>query len=101
MQYPEHSLMHTEDSVSFCCHINVSSGWDYQWYKDGRPLQGSKNNLSIDSVKKVDSGSYHCEVKRGKDKVFISSKSETLTIKVDGVFIYFLTFLIPSVVELL
>ncbi|XP_026009156.1 hemicentin-1 [Astatotilapia calliptera] len=65
-QNPAHNLMHSEDSVSFNCHVNVSSGWMYLWYKDGSKLDlfGSKHNIT--SVATKDSGSYNCKVKRGK-----------------------------------
>ncbi|XP_017270631.1 basement membrane-specific heparan sulfate proteoglycan core protein isoform X2 [Kryptolebias marmoratus] len=83
MQDPKHNLMHTGDSVSFSCHISVSSGWGYLWEKDGRPLQASGNQLNISSVKKEDSGSYKCQVKRGKDELFKSEPSQVVELEVE------------------
>ncbi|XP_042083132.1 hemicentin-1 isoform X2 [Haplochromis burtoni] len=66
-QNPAHNLMHSEDSVSFNCHVNVSSGWTNLWYKDGKELgKVSGNNYNITSVTTKDSGLYKCKVKRGK-----------------------------------
>lgn len=68
--------MHTEDSVSFSCHINISSGWEYLWYKGENQLTVSGNNHTIKSVVTSDSGSYRCQAKRGKDTVFKSDQSQ-------------------------
>ncbi|XP_035864206.1 carcinoembryonic antigen-related cell adhesion molecule 5-like isoform X4 [Sander lucioperca] len=65
MQNPMHNVMHTGDSVSFSCHINVSSGWEYLWYRDDNQLVVSGNNHTISSVLRTNTGSYHCKVKRG------------------------------------
>lgn len=70
------------------------------WYKDGNHLQGSKNHHVINQVKVADSGSYKCEVKRGKDKI-IQYKSQAVKIEVHGVFcLNSLTSFISSVVKL-
>lgn len=82
---PEYDLMHTEDSVSFICHINVSTGWEYQWYKDDRGI-ASEDNHTISSVTPSDSGLYKCQVKRGK--AFESDKSPALELKVKGQFLF-------------
>ncbi len=65
MQNPKHDVMHTGDSVSFSCHINVSSGWEYLWYKDLGLLPESGNNHTITSVTTTNSGSYECQTKEG------------------------------------
>lgn len=79
--------MHSEDSVSFNCHVNVSSGWTNLWYKDGKELgKVSGNNYNITSVTTKDSGLYKCKVKRGK--VFDSDNK--IKLNVEGTFFDFL-----------
>ncbi|XP_035512107.1 hemicentin-1-like [Morone saxatilis] len=79
-QNPNHSVMYTEDSVSFSCHINVSSGWEYLWYKDGSLLPESGNKHTIPSVLTTHTGSYKCKTKRG---VFQSDPSQTISLHVE------------------
>uniref|UniRef100_A0A3B4WHZ3 Ig-like domain-containing protein n=1 Tax=Seriola lalandi dorsalis TaxID=1841481 RepID=A0A3B4WHZ3_SERLL len=88
MQHPEHDVMHTEDSVSFSCHINVSSGWEYLWYKDGTPLAESENSHNISSVVTANTGSYSCQVKRGTNEVFQSDQSQAVRLNVNGRFCF-------------
>ncbi|XP_069543563.1 hemicentin-2 [Brachyistius frenatus] len=83
MQDPTHSLMHTGDSVSFSCHINVSSGWEYLWYKDGSPLDPFGNNYNISSVVTTHTGSYECQAKRGTDTIWHSEKSQAVRLDVE------------------
>ncbi|XP_034551723.1 titin [Notolabrus celidotus] len=75
-QTPVYNGMHTGDSVSFSCHINISSGWEYLWFKDNRTLVKPGNSFTIMSAVKSDSGSYKCQVRRGKDSVLQSDQSE-------------------------
>lgn len=83
-QNPAHNLMHSEDSVSFNCHVNVSSGWTYQFVlPDGSKLNLSVSNYNITSVATKDSGSYKCKVKRGTEKVFYSSYSNKIKLNVE------------------
>lgn len=86
MQNPKHDVMHTGDSVSFSCHINVSSGWEYLWYKDLGLLPESGNNHTITSVTTTNSGSYECQTKRG-NAAFQSDKSQAVTLKIEGKFL--------------
>lgn len=84
IQYPDHTLMHTEDSVSFLCHINVSTGWEFLWYKDGSPVTVSGNNLTISSVLLKNAGSYKCRTKRGTGPTFFLDPSPTISLRVEG-----------------
>ncbi|KAM4562324.1 basement membrane-specific heparan sulfate proteoglycan core protein [Odontesthes bonariensis] len=84
VQNPEASLMHTGDSVSFSCHINVSSGWDYMWFKNDSPMPTSGNNHNIGSALTTDTGSYKCQVKRGEHTVFKSSQSQPVDLKISA-----------------
>ncbi|XP_040007920.1 hemicentin-1 isoform X2 [Xiphias gladius] len=82
MQNPEHNVMYTEDSVSFSCHINVSSGWEYLWYKDGNQLTESGNNLNISLAETTNTGLYKCQVKRGVDTFIQSDQSQALRLNI-------------------
>lgn len=84
MQNPNHNVMHTEDSVSFSCHINVSSGWEFLWYKDDSPLAESGNNYTITSVLTKNTGSYKCQTKRGSNKVFHSDQTQAVRLNIKG-----------------
>lgn len=75
--------MHTEDSLSFICHINISIGWEFVWYKDESPITVSGNNLTISSVLLKNAGSYKCETRRGTNPIFFNS-SPTITLSVEG-----------------
>ncbi|XP_054464456.1 carcinoembryonic antigen-related cell adhesion molecule 5 [Anoplopoma fimbria] len=83
VQDPKHNVMHTEDSVSFSCHINVSSGWEYLWLKDGVPLVESRNNHTIKSVVRTNTGSYQCQAKRKGDTVFSSDQSQAVRLDIE------------------
>uniref|UniRef100_A0A096LXD4 Ig-like domain-containing protein n=1 Tax=Poecilia formosa TaxID=48698 RepID=A0A096LXD4_POEFO len=85
LQNPSDKLMHTGDRISFTCHVNVSSGWKYVWYKDSNPLKSSENFHQIASAKTSDSGSYKCRVERQTPTTF-SSESGDVELKIDGVF---------------
>ncbi|XP_043967030.1 titin-like isoform X2 [Gambusia affinis] len=82
LQDPSDKLMHTSDLISFTCHVNVSSGWKYIWYKDNKQFKSSGNSHQIASAKTSDSGSYRCQVERKTTKTFSSdSRDVELTIK--------------------
>ncbi|XP_015823441.3 Fc receptor-like protein 5 [Nothobranchius furzeri] len=80
VQNPDDSLMHTADSVSFHCHINVSSGWSYLWYKNDSPFKAG-HHYNISSAGLADTGSYKCQVKRGAS--FQSDKSEAAKLTIE------------------
>uniref|UniRef100_A0A3B3XJ79 Ig-like domain-containing protein n=1 Tax=Poecilia mexicana TaxID=48701 RepID=A0A3B3XJ79_9TELE len=82
LQNPSDKLMHTGDRISFTCHVNVSSGWKYVWYKDSNPLKSSEDFHQIASAKTSDSGSYKCRVERQTPTTF-SSESGDVELKID------------------
>ncbi|XP_070825108.1 cell adhesion molecule CEACAM5 [Chaetodon trifascialis] len=81
-QSPSHNVMHTEDFISFYCHINVSSGWEYLWYKDDSLLTESGKNYNISSALTRNSGSYKCQTKRGTHTVFHSDQSQAVRLNI-------------------
>ncbi|XP_070765934.1 hemicentin-1-like [Enoplosus armatus] len=80
-QDPDYQVMFPGEPVSFSCHINVSSGWEYLWYKvqlssgwgyiwykDGAPLHINSSSFNIHDADLVHSGTYKCMAIRGKTK---------------------------------
>ncbi|KAM4571550.1 cell adhesion molecule CEACAM5 isoform 2-T2 [Fundulus diaphanus] len=82
LQSPSDSLMHTGDEISFACHINVSSGWKYQWYKDNDSPLSSGIVHNISSAKTSDSGSYRCKVSRGEEPKIFETESQAVQLKI-------------------
>ncbi|XP_051914558.1 titin isoform X3 [Hippocampus zosterae] len=83
-QDPEDVVMHSGDSVSYSCHINQSSGWEYVWYQDDTRLTVSGNNYTIPSVDKTNTGSYKCEAVRGRTtSIFKTEQSQALRLQVE------------------
>ena len=75
------------ESVSFSCHINVSVGWEFLWYKDSKQVtKTSGDNHTISPVGTTNGGSYTCKAQRGKDQAFLSDSSQAINLKVEGKF---------------
>lgn len=87
-QNPSHDVMHTGDPVTFSCHINVSTGWKYLWFKDDIPLAESGANHTITSVLTKNTGSYKCQTKRGNTAVFHSNQTQAVKLNVEGTFLF-------------
>ncbi|XP_076022710.1 basement membrane-specific heparan sulfate proteoglycan core protein isoform X2 [Genypterus blacodes] len=81
-QDPSYAVMYTGDSLLFSCHINVSSGWEYVWFKDDKQLSASGNTHTISSAVTADSGSYKCRAKRGPTVFYTDSQAWTVNIEV-------------------
>uniref|UniRef100_A0A665U525 Ig-like domain-containing protein n=1 Tax=Echeneis naucrates TaxID=173247 RepID=A0A665U525_ECHNA len=85
-QDPDYKVMFPGESVSFSCHINVSSGWEYVWHKGGSVLGISENKYLVNSVGKGNSGLYTCKAKRGTTQVFFTDSSQ-VNLEVKGKFL--------------
>ncbi|KAI9530687.1 hypothetical protein NQZ68_000177 [Dissostichus eleginoides] len=83
-QDPEYSVMFPGESVSFSCHIDVSTGWEYLFYQDRKPLNASGNKYPISSVDITHLGSYTCEAKRGSGQNYFTIISEAIGLEVEG-----------------
>ena len=53
--------MYVGETVNFTCKVDVSSGWDYQWYKNGIEQPANSIRLSLS-----DQGKYWCVASRGE-----------------------------------
>lgn len=73
------------ESVSFSCHINISSGWEYLWLRGNAELGVSENIYSINSLVTDNSGSYTCKAKRGRNP-FETDSSQAIQLEVQGKF---------------
>uniref|UniRef100_A0A3Q2NZ73 Hemicentin-1-like n=1 Tax=Fundulus heteroclitus TaxID=8078 RepID=A0A3Q2NZ73_FUNHE len=83
LQSPSDSVMHTGDQISFACHINVSSGWKYQWYKDKNSPLSSGIFHNISSAKTSDTGDYRCKVSRGEEPKIFESESQAVKLTIE------------------
>ncbi|RVE70613.1 hypothetical protein OJAV_G00065970 [Oryzias javanicus] len=78
LQSPQHSVLHSGDSVSFSCNVNISSGWEFLWYKDGAQIK-KDNQHNISSAQVKDTGFYTCRAER---ESFSLEKSQNMHIEV-------------------
>ena len=72
------------ESVSFSCHIDVSTGWEYLFYQNRKPLNASGNKYPISSVGITHLGSYTCEAKRGSGQNYFTIVSQAIGLEVKG-----------------
>uniref|UniRef100_A0A8C6TBT6 Ig-like domain-containing protein n=2 Tax=Neogobius melanostomus TaxID=47308 RepID=A0A8C6TBT6_9GOBI len=83
VQDPEVKVFHTQDSVFFSCGVNVSSGWEYSWYRNDQML-ASGPNFTISPLFTSHSGEYKCRAKRGREvAVFHTDHSWSVTLNVN------------------
>ncbi|XP_056131141.1 hemicentin-2-like [Lampris incognitus] len=80
-QSPSVEEVYVGEPVNFGCGVDVSSGWEFLWYRNGALLPASGNKFNITSVTPADSGTYHCMARRGKI-IFDTENSETRTLRV-------------------
>ncbi|XP_075878642.1 hemicentin-2 isoform X3 [Nelusetta ayraudi] len=72
LKIPDHDEIYTEDLISLSCHVNISSGWKFQWFKENLPLAESASDHTVASAVTGNSGLYQCKVKRGSGILFES-----------------------------
>lgn len=87
---PDYEVMFPDEAVFFTCHINVSSGWTYTWYREGKSIGHSLNNLTIDPIETAHQGLYKCQAKRGLNYVFSTDISKAVHLTVDGIYLIYL-----------
>uniref|UniRef100_A0A3Q3JJ02 Ig-like domain-containing protein n=1 Tax=Monopterus albus TaxID=43700 RepID=A0A3Q3JJ02_MONAL len=80
---PEYKVMFTRESVSFNCFIDLSSGWEYLWYKDSTQINAASVNMyQISTVGTSDTGLYKCQAKRGSNQFFKTESSQSIHLEV-------------------
>uniref|UniRef100_A0A3Q3F0I9 Titin-like n=1 Tax=Labrus bergylta TaxID=56723 RepID=A0A3Q3F0I9_9LABR len=62
---PVFNRMYVGETVNFTCIVDVSSGWEYQWYKDGGDLPATSKSNAI-RLDRSNAGKYSCMATRGK-----------------------------------
>ncbi|XP_034733608.1 carcinoembryonic antigen-related cell adhesion molecule 6-like [Etheostoma cragini] len=71
---PDFNPMYVGETVNFTCKVHVSSGWEYQWYKDGQKLSDTSETISL-HLGLAHQGEYWCKATRGeKTSTDISAK---------------------------
>ncbi|KAK0145856.1 Hemicentin-1 [Merluccius polli] len=76
-QFPSAKKIYTAEVVSVNCSLDVSTGWEYQWYHNGTPVHTEKHSLiTIPSTSFHNSGTYTCKAKRGTPTLFTTGYSQ-------------------------
>ncbi|XP_071376559.1 basement membrane-specific heparan sulfate proteoglycan core protein [Centroberyx affinis] len=81
---PGFEQIYVGEAVSISCRVDVSSGWEYLWYKDGKQLStsdNSKESYNISSPALSDGGKYTCKATRGT-AAFLTEDSDKLTLDI-------------------
>lgn len=82
IQDPDYSILFPQEPLSLQCHINISNGWEFVWYKNNKPLHFNKENYEVISPDMTLSGSYTCEARRGKNHIFSSYLSQDKNVEI-------------------
>lgn len=62
---PGFNLMYVGETVNFTCKVDVASGWEYRWYKDGEVRTDTSETISL-HLDLSHVGRYSCEATRSK-----------------------------------
>lgn len=81
-QDPNYSILFHQEPLSLQCHINISNGWEFVWYKNNKQLQFNQDKYEVTSPDATHSGSYTCEVRRGKSRIFSSDRSQDKNVEI-------------------
>ncbi len=71
------------ESLSFNCKVELSSGWEYFWYKDKMPLNISSSSFNIDHADLSHSGIYECMARR-TNTMYTTEHSDGRTLRITG-----------------
>lgn len=85
---PDYKKMYPGEFVTFSCHINVSTGWSFEWKKDDVVISESSNTASKTPVKDADDGSYRCRAMRGTNPTFFTDSSQVMDLDVQSKFLF-------------
>ena len=80
---PDVDKVYTGESVSLDCTVEASSGWVYQWFKDGTPLPIKNRTFSINDANLSNSGNYSCMATRDKT-TYNTQHSERRSLRVSS-----------------
>uniref|UniRef100_A0A8D3BZZ1 Ig-like domain-containing protein n=1 Tax=Scophthalmus maximus TaxID=52904 RepID=A0A8D3BZZ1_SCOMX len=82
-QEPKADKVYVGESVSFVCEVDVSSGWEYHWSKDGIALHSNSNVFKIRDASSSDNGNYECVAKRDKS-AYHTLNSDRRSLQISG-----------------
>lgn len=82
-QKPDVDTVYMGESVSFECKVEISSGWEYLWYKDGKALLHNGSSFNIRDASSSDSGTYECMAKRDKS-MYHAERSDRRILQISG-----------------
>lgn len=82
-QQPNVDKVYTGESVSFECEVELSSGWEYLWYKDGASLVTNSSSFKIHDANLLHSGIYECMARRHKT-TYTTERSDVRTLRISG-----------------
>uniref|UniRef100_A0A3Q0QUA3 Ig-like domain-containing protein n=1 Tax=Amphilophus citrinellus TaxID=61819 RepID=A0A3Q0QUA3_AMPCI len=79
---PDAKKLYMEEPVSFECKVEISSGWSYEWYKNGTSILNNQS-LNMNNLSWSNSGTYKCVAKRTETN-FTTKFSEERTLPLSG-----------------
>lgn len=82
-QDPGPNKLYAGESVTFGCKVEESSGWEYEWFKDGSSILQGSSRLVINNATERESGTYHCTATRARTN-YRTEESETRTLHISG-----------------
>ncbi|CAL8366998.1 unnamed protein product [Lota lota] len=83
-QDPGYRKVYAEESLTFSCKVNASSGWEFHWLRGQAKLPKQGATHAIPSAAPVDAGAHRCRATRGQNPPFVTEDSNTLSIDVEA-----------------
>lgn len=65
-QQPADNKVYIGETVLFKCKVEISSGWEYHWFKGGETILNHGSDFYIHNAAVMDTGSYTCKATRNK-----------------------------------
>lgn len=69
--------------MSFGCKVEISTGWEYRWYKNKDVILQNSNRLDISNVTMMRNGLYWCMATRNKTN-YSTEESDKQKLNVSG-----------------
>lgn len=82
-QQPDVNKVYTGESVSFKCKVELSTGWEYSWYKDGRQLPINSSSFNIRGAHLLNGGTYECMAIRN-ETMYDTERSDGRILRIYG-----------------
>lgn len=82
-QQPDVNKVYTGESVSFKCKVELSTGWEYSWYKDGKQLPINSSSFNIRGAHLLNGGTYECMAIRN-ETMYDTERSDGRILRIFG-----------------